>query len=155
MPKARAPTPAAKAKLEPLGWSSHREPMDYVQHLLVQLGRLEASSVGPSGALSEEGGDADRPIGAESPDRASAGGHAQSLGACPDPRQCGDLREEPHMRSLIVAAIAALPFASAANADNYSFDAHHHCHGANGRFVSANFCAPAHHAPVCRTGKPC
>jgi hypothetical protein len=69
------------------------------------------------------------------------------------------------MRSLMIAAVAALTFASVAYATSedrvppvrspdgpYSLDANGKCHAANGQFVPTPLCAPA---PHCTTGVPC
>lgn len=54
------------------------------------------------------------------------------------------------MRSMILAAVAALAFVSAASA--YTLDAKGKCHGADGKFVATAMCKVA---PHCTTGKAC
>jgi hypothetical protein len=63
------------------------------------------------------------------------------------------------MRWFIIAAVAALAFATGAAAANapaagpYRFDASGKCHAAGGQIVPSNMChgqPPAH--PVCKTG---
>jgi hypothetical protein len=62
------------------------------------------------------------------------------------------------MRSLIIAAVAALAFAGAANAATaqgpYKLDAKGKCHAAGGQFVPTNMCQGSFH-PVCKTGVAC
>lgn len=43
----------------------------------------------------------------------------------------------------IIAAIAALAFATAAQAGGYSLDSKGKCHDAHGKFAKASFCKPA------------
>jgi hypothetical protein len=68
------------------------------------------------------------------------------------------------MRSLMIAAIAALAFASASQAANapasgpYKFDANGKCHAAGGQMVPSNMCHGQQPVrPVCKAGvtKPC
>ena len=72
-------------------------------------------------------------------------------------------REEHQMRSVLIATVASLAFATAAGAvpgpanGHYYLDAHGRCRVSNGQYVPANMCsAPTVH-PHCRQGvnKPC
>jgi|HubBroStandDraft_1064217.scaffolds.fasta_scaffold158550_3 hypothetical protein len=56
------------------------------------------------------------------------------------------------MRSLLLAAVAALAFAGPASSWVAQMDASGHCHGAHGRFVP---CPVRGIAPVCHRGKLC
>lgn len=60
------------------------------------------------------------------------------------------------MRSLILAAVAALTLAAAASAtaDTYTKDNNGRCHNSHGRQVAATMCTPHRHV-VCTNGKPC
>ena len=68
------------------------------------------------------------------------------------------------MRSFVIAAVAALAFATAASAAQpkptppgpYHMDSHHMCHAANGQYVANSLCQGSHR-PVCQAGvsKPC
>ena len=59
------------------------------------------------------------------------------------------------MRSMILAAIAALAFAGAANAAGpYKLDAKGNCHDVSGKFATKTLCGPAP-AKHCTTGKLC
>jgi hypothetical protein len=64
------------------------------------------------------------------------------------------------LRSILIAAAAALVFASAADAKQfaqgpYTRDAHHKCRASNGAQVPSRLCVQHH--PVCdrNTSKPC